>query len=78
MQAFTQDNLSLLYSNTYEYVRSFQQDESKDNLPYMGRRPPFLLSEVYEDEWGRVEMNTALVRSRTGAYHLICNYNIND
>lgn len=27
----------------------------------------FILSEVFEDEWGRVEMNTALVLSRTDA-----------
>lgn len=58
MQAFTQNNLSLLYSNTY--FRSFQQDEPKDNHDHTrGADFFFLLSEVFEDEWGRVEMNTA-------------------
>lgn len=38
----------------------------------------FSLSEVFEDEWGRMEMNTALVLSRTDAYYFICKYNIND
>lgn len=78
MQAFTQNNLSLLYSNTY--FRSFQQDESKDNHDHTWDADLFffLLSEVFEDEWGRVEMNTALVLSRTDAYYFICHYNIND